>query len=251
MRTGTGWFSPCAACVAARPLIRSATMSRLLLAFSCFFRVLFGKKLPPAAIALLPATTAAEPTRDPVAKPREKAGPRDAGAPGESGASRESRQPRESTDGKERVGKEASAREARAEADKPRVSTAQHHRDGALALLALLQREGRLVDFLREALDGFSDADIGAAARDVHRGCRKVLDQHLSLEPVMPGAEEARVAVPKGFDPAEIRLIGEAKGEPPFAGTLRHHGWRVVDARLPALTDGVDRTVIAPAEVEL
>ena len=67
----------------------------------------------------------------------------------------------------------------------------------------------------------------------------------------MPGEEEAKVAVPKGFDPAEIRLIGEAKGEPPFRGTLRHHGWRVVDAKLPTLAEGVDRTVIAPAEVEL
>ena len=135
--------------------------------------------------------------------------------------------------------------------DKPRIATAQHHRDGALALLALLQREGRLVDFLREPLDGFADADIGAAARDVHRGCKKVLDQHLSFEPVMPGAEEEKVTVPKGFDPAEIRLIGEAKGEPPFRGTLRHHGWRVVEAKLPALADGIDRTVVAPAEVEL
>jgi hypothetical protein len=132
-----------------------------------------------------------------------------------------------------------------------KVSTTQHHKDGALALLALLQREGRLVDFLREPLDGFSDADIGAASRDVHRGCRKVLEQHLSLEPVMPGEEEAKVSVPKGFDPAEIRLIGEAKGEPPFRGTLRHHGWRVVDAKLPTLAEGIDRMVIAPAEVEL
>ncbi|NVB77264.1 MAG: DUF2760 domain-containing protein [Kofleriaceae bacterium] len=128
---------------------------------------------------------------------------------------------------------------------------AQHHKDGALALLALLQREGRFVDFVRDSVDGASDADIGAAAREVHRGCRKVLDQHLSFEPVMPGAEEEKVSVPKGFDPAEVRLIGEAKGEPPFRGTLRHHGWRVVDAKLPQLAEGVDRTVIAPAEVEL
>ena len=135
--------------------------------------------------------------------------------------------------------------------DRPRVATAQHHKDGALALLALLQREGRLVDFLREPLDGFSDADIGAAARDVHRGCKKVLDQHLTFEPVMPGAEDEQVTVPKGFDPAEVRLIGEAKGDPPFRGTLRHHGWRVVEAKLPTLADGVDRAVVAPAEVEL
>jgi uncharacterized protein DUF2760 len=191
-------------------------MSRLFLAFLCFFRILFGKKLPPGAAAFLPETTTTgsqnTPARPEPAKP---------------------------------------ARPEPARDDRPRASAAQQHRDGALALLALLQREGRLVDFLREPLEGFSDADIGAAARDVHRGCRKVLDQHLSLEPVMPGSEEAAVSVPRGFDPAEIRLIGEARGEPPFRGTLRHHGWRVVDARLPALADGVDRTVIAPAEVEL
>ena len=131
------------------------------------------------------------------------------------------------------------------------ASLAAHHKDGALALLALLQREGRLVDFLRDSIDGASDADIGVAAREVYRGCRKVLDQHLSFEPVMPGEEEAKVSVPKGFDPAEIRLIGEAKGEPPFRGTLRHHGWRVTESKLPSLAEGVDRAVIAPAEVEL
>jgi uncharacterized protein DUF2760 len=204
-------------------------MSRLYLAFLCFFRILFGKKLPPGAVRFLPEGTT------PVSPPEPARPPK-----------------RELAVAKEPPAKDAKdAKDARPEPDKPRVSAAQHHRDGALALLALLQREGRLVDFLREPLDGFSDADIGAAARDVHRGCRKVLDQHLSLEPVMPGSEEAKVSVPKGFDPAEIRLIGEAKGEPPFRGTLRHHGWRVVDARLPALADGIDRMVIAPAEVEL
>lgn len=207
-------------------------MSRLFLAFVCFFRVLFGKPLPAGAVALLP-----EPT--PPAKPPQPEPAKDKPA----------------KDGKATVKPEARPEpakpEPKPEAERPRVSAAQHHRDGALALLALLQREGRLVDFLREPLDGFSDGDIGAAARDVHRGCRKVLEQHLSFEPVMPGSEEAKVSVPKGFDPAEIRLIGEAKGEPPFRGTLRHHGWRVVDARLPALSEGIDRAVIAPAEVEL
>lgn len=199
-------------------------MSRLFLAFVCFFRVLFGKKLPPEASKFLPERP------EPAKLPARTVEPAPA--------------PATRPEGKD-------AREVRPEPERPRASAVQHHRDGALALLALLQREGRLVDFLRESLDGFSDADIGAAARDVHRGCRKVLDQHLSLEPVMPGAEEDKVAVPMGFDPAEIRLIGEARGEAPFRGTLRHHGWRVVDARLPTLADGVDRTVIAPAEVEL
>ncbi len=190
-------------------------MSRFFLAWLCFFRILFGKKLPGDAVKFLPEDALPKQLPEPAPSTTKKAEPV---------------APRE---------------------DKPKLSTTQHHKDGALALLALLQREGRLVDFLREPLDGFSDADIGAAARDVHRGCRKVLDQHLSLEAVMPGEEEAKVSVPKGFDPAEIRLVGEAKGEPPFRGTLRHHGWRVVEAKLPALAEGIDRAVIAPAEVEL
>jgi hypothetical protein len=203
-------------------------MSRLFLAFVCFFRILFGKMLPPEASRFLPERP------EPAKLPAKTAEPAPA--------------PATRPEGKAAAGE---ARDVKPEPERPRASAVQHHRDGALALLALLQREGRLVDFLRESLDGFTDADIGAAARDVHRGCRKVLDQHLSLEPVMPGAEEDKVAVPKGFDPAEIRLIGEARGEAPFRGTLRHHGWRVVDAKLPTLADGVDRTVIAPAEVEL
>jgi hypothetical protein len=85
----------------------------------------------------------------------------------------------------------------------------------------------------------------------VHRGCKKVIDDHFAFEPMMPGEEEAKVTVPKGFDPSEIRLIGEAKGEPPFRGTLRHHGWRATSVKLPGLADGVDRTVVAPAEVEV
>jgi len=190
-------------------------MNRFFLAFLCFFRILFGKKLPPDVRRFLPAP--AEDDKPKALPPVE----------------REKDKPIEKP------------------VEKPKVAVAQHHRDGALALLALLQREGRLVDFLRESLDSYADADIGAAARDVHRGCRKVLEQHLALEPVMPGAEEEKVSVPKGFDPAEVRLIGEVKGEPPFRGTLRHHGWRVVDAKLPTLAEGVDRTVIAPAEVEL
>ncbi len=198
-----------------------------LLAFAYFFRMLFGRGLPADAAQYLPAGAAhkALPEKVVVEKVVEKIVEKP-------------------------VEKIVEKPVAKAD-DKPRIATAQHHRDGALALLALLQREGRLVDFLREPLDGFADADIGAAARDVHRGCKKVLDQHLSFEPVMPGAEEEKVTVPKGFDPAEIRLIGEAKGEPPFRGTLRHHGWRVVEAKLPALADGIDRTVVAPAEVEI
>lgn len=193
------------------------------LAFLCFFKILFGRKLPPEAARFLP-----EGAVPPKALPAPEAKKVEAAPTTEPGKAEKP----------ERIERKA-------------PPLAQHHRDGALALLALLQREGRFVDFVRDSVEGASDADIGAAAREVHRGCRKVLDQHLSFEPVMPGNEEEKVSVPKGFDPAEVRLIGEAKGEPPFRGTLRHHGWRVVDAKLPTLAEGIDRTVIAPAEVEL
>jgi hypothetical protein len=215
-------------------------MSRAFLAFVCFFRILFGKRLPPDAARFLP-----EDAR-PKALPAETPAPKEP----ETRPKEPEARPKEP---EKRPNEPETRPEKRPEppVERPKASTAQHHKEGALALLALLQREGRLVDFLTEAIDDAPDDAIGAAVREVHRGCRKVLDQYLAMEPVMPGEEGAKASVPKGFDPAEIRLIGEAKGEPPYRGTLRHHGWRVVDAKLPTLADGIDRTVLAPAEVEL
>jgi hypothetical protein len=120
----------------------------------------------------------------------------------------------------------------------------------ALHLLALLQRDGRLVDFIAEDLTGFSDAEIGAAARTVHQGCKKVVGEYLRLEPVLREPEGAQVAVPPGFDPAAIRLTGNVVGDPPFRGTVRHHGWRAAEVRIPEPPPG-DGRVVAPAEVEL
>jgi len=195
-------------------------MSRIGLAFSCFFRLIAGKKLPAAAAAFLPEAPALPAPA--LAPPAPKA-----------------------------VEKTAESPRDVPPAARAKVDVAAHQREGALALLALLQREGRFVDFLREPVDDYGDADIGAAVRDIHRSCRKVLDEHFRLEPVMPGPEEAQVTVPRGFDPSEIRLIGEARGEPPFSGILRHHGWRAISTTLPILADGVDRTVVAPAEVDV
>src|SRR5690606_5223653 len=95
------------------------------LAFLCFFRLLFGRKLPAEAAEFLPEEV----------KPKllpEKV-----------------------------VEKEIIVEKV---VEKPKVAVAQHQRDGALSLLALLQREGRFLDFVRDSVDGASDADIGAAA---------------------------------------------------------------------------------------
>jgi hypothetical protein len=120
-----------------------------------------------------------------------------------------------------------------------------------LFMLSLLQREGRLVDFLQEDLSSFSDADIGAAARVVHTGCRKVLAQCLTLEPVLKEPEGAAFTVPAGFDAQRIRLTGNVGNQPPFHGELKHRGWAVAALRLPTVSDTLDPRVIAPAEVEI
>jgi hypothetical protein len=120
-----------------------------------------------------------------------------------------------------------------------------------LFLLAMLQREGRLIDFLQEDVAAFSDAEIGAAVRVVHAGCRKVLEQNLALEPVLRDAEGATVSVPAGFDAQRIRLTGNVTGQPPYRGTLKHHGWAATAVRFPTLPDSLDLRVLAAAEVEL
>lgn len=120
-----------------------------------------------------------------------------------------------------------------------------------LFVLGLLQREGRLVDFLQEDVAGFSDAEVGAAARVVHEGCRKVLRQYVSLEPVLPQSEGAPVEVPVGFDAQRIRLTGNVAGAPPFKGSLKHHGWTASSVSLPAPPEALDPRILAPAEVEL
>lgn len=120
-----------------------------------------------------------------------------------------------------------------------------------LRLLALLQREGRLLDFLLENLQACSDQQIASAVRDIQGKCQKALQEHLVLEPVLPQAEQATVEVPPGFDPSAIRLTGNVTGQPPFRGTLQHHGWRVKEIKLAPLPDGSDEFVVHPAEVEL
>ncbi|NRF65844.1 DUF2760 domain-containing protein [Aquincola sp. S2] len=123
--------------------------------------------------------------------------------------------------------------------------------EAALQLLALLQREARLIDFTRESLTGYDDAQIGAAARLVHEGCAKVLREHFEIVPVRDEAEGSRITLPAGFDAAAVRLTGQVVGAAPFKGSLTHRGWRAAEVRLPKLADGHDARVLAPAEVEL
>ena len=121
----------------------------------------------------------------------------------------------------------------------------------ALQLLGLLQREARFVDFIREDVASYSDADIGAASRVVHEGCRKVLSEHFDIEPVRSEDEGSRITLAAGFDAAAVRLTGNVVGQPPFVGRLSHRGWRVTASRLPRLAETHDPAILAQAEVEL
>jgi hypothetical protein len=123
--------------------------------------------------------------------------------------------------------------------------------DRAVQILALLQRDGRLIDFITEDIAPYQDAQIGAAARDVHESCRKAIDHYLTLEPVIASEEGRPVTIEPGFDPAAIKLIGNVTGHPPLRGLLRHRGWRVARVNLPPLPESDGRSIIAPAEVEV
>lgn len=121
----------------------------------------------------------------------------------------------------------------------------------ALQLLGLLQRDARFVDFVEEDIARYADAEIGAAARLVHDGCRAVLREHFTIRPVREEAEGSRVTLADGFDASAIRLTGNVVGSAPFHGSISHRGWKVAEVRLPRVAERHDATVIAPAEVEL
>jgi len=123
--------------------------------------------------------------------------------------------------------------------------------DAALQLLGLLQKEARFIDFIKEDISRFSDADVGMVARVVHEGCNKAILGHFSLATVRTETEGQSVTVPAGFDASQVRLIGNIVGSAPFTGKLIHKGWQVTDTRLPKMTQGYNSAIIAPAEIEL
>lgn len=123
--------------------------------------------------------------------------------------------------------------------------------EAALQLLGLLQRDGRFIDFIEEDVAAYSDAEIGAAVRVVHAGCRKVLREHFTLQPVRSEPEGSAITLEAGFDAAAVRLTGNVVGQAPFRGSLSHRGWRGTEVRLPKLTEQHDARIVAAAEVEL
>lgn len=121
--------------------------------------------------------------------------------------------------------------------------------NGAVYALTLLQREGRLVDFLTENIDAYDNAKIGAAVRQIHAGCAKVLKERFHVAPVFDAREGGQLEVPEGFDPSEVRLTGNAPDSPPYKGVLRHKGWAVKTVDFPTRSGKINPKIICPAEV--
>ena len=125
-------------------------------------------------------------------------------------------------------------------------------RSDALTLLSVLQREGRLVDFLKEPIGTYSDAQIGAAVRGVHEDCAKVIDRLFAIEPLRTENEGAQITIAGGYDPAQVRLVGSIPDQGPFKGALQHAGWRATKTELPEWNGREESALlIAPCEVEV
>jgi Domain of unknown function (DUF2760) len=120
----------------------------------------------------------------------------------------------------------------------------------AVQLLAILQRDGRLVDFLEEDIAPYNDAQVGAAVRDVHANCRAALARYLTLEPVLAEAEGEQLRA-VGTDVTRVKLIGAVSSSGEQSGVVRHRGWRVTHLALPSLPREDARSIVAPAEIEV
>ncbi len=185
-------------------------MNRIAIAFRCFFSVLFRGELPPSVLRALRL-----PPRGAASKPAAPAKP--------------------------------AAASAAAASPAPAAARAS---DGALQILGIMQREGRLIDFLMEDIASYSDEQIGAAVRDIHGQSRDALARIVTLEPVIDGVEGTFAKAPSK-NPSVVRFVGKVPAKLPEGGTLRHKGWRATKVNLPALPAGQDAAIIAPAEIEI
>lgn len=120
-----------------------------------------------------------------------------------------------------------------------------------LRLLSLMQESSRLVDFLKEDLSSFDDAQIGAAVRKVHEECGRCLEDLVTVRPLMEESEGSKITIPQGYDSSKIKVVGNVKGLPPYVGVLVHKGWKAHKRSLPKKIGEQVTEVICPAEVEV
>jgi hypothetical protein len=122
--------------------------------------------------------------------------------------------------------------------------------DGAVQILAILQRDSRLIDFVMEDIAPYSDEQVGVAVRSLHDQARDCLARYVSLQPVIDGVEGTFTRPPTS-DPATVKFIGNVPAGTPSGGVLRHRGWRAGKVDLPPIAPRQDTSIVAPAEIEI
>jgi hypothetical protein len=121
-------------------------------------------------------------------------------------------------------------------------------RSDGITLLALLQKESRLVDLILEDMESYSDEQIGGAARRVLRDARECLQTYVPIEPLVEGREGEMIRVPDTASPLRWRLLGDASAS---SGTLLHAGWVARKVQLPEWSGSQENSmIISPAEVD-
>src|SRR3954447_6420313 len=135
---------------------------------------------------------------------------------------------------------EKAERESRTETARPAPVPGEGNRAEAeiVSFLAIFQERGRLIDFLMDDITTYDDAQVGAAARVVHQGCKTALEEHFRIGPIRGESEGSSVTISAGYAADEYRLIGKINGPGPFSGTLLHHGWKINSVNLPRLVRG-------------
>lgn len=118
-----------------------------------------------------------------------------------------------------------------------------------LQLLAMLQQNGRLIDFLKEDISQFSDEDIGASVRKIQQDCAEMIEANVTIRPLIEQNEGDFIEIPAGYDVTKYKLVGHVV-EPPFKGTVIHRGWKAHKLSLPKIADTIS-DIIYPAEIEV
>lgn len=124
-------------------------------------------------------------------------------------------------------------------------------RSDALTLLGTLQREARFLDLVGEPLEGFEDAQVGAAARQVLSDVRKSLDRMFAVAPIAGEDEGSSVSIPKPASPVRYHVIGR-NADQATRGTLVHRGWKAGRCQTPSWNGASDDAfVLSPVEIEV
>ena len=119
---------------------------------------------------------------------------------------------------------------------------------GAIFSLNLLQREGRLIDFIQEDISSFSDAQVGAAVRQIHAQSAETIEKYFKLRAISEVGEGSEMEVPEDFDPSKVRLTGAVE-QGAKSGVVRHKGWISSEQALPQQVGTRNRCVVCPAEL--